>query len=314
MSGAIDERATCRTPHLGAGVRVGAFSVVESDAVVGDDTTIGSHAVIGSDVRIGARVVVGNGAFVDGRAVVEDGAFIGARACVGAPGPTTTTGEATTVVRSGACVGAGATLAPGVEVGHDAVVNDGAVVTRSVPRSTVVEGNPARIIGYVGRGTGLPMEPVRQAVVAGGEPSIADTAVRGVQLHRLPAVRDLRGALVAGELQGRLPFIARRFFIVHDVPGAEVRGEHAHYECHQFLICVGGHVHVIADDGENRQEFVLDDNRTGLYLPPMVWGIQYRYSPDCALLVLASHSYDASDYIRDYDTFIAETQLRSADG
>lgn len=268
MSGTIDEYAICRAERVGDGVAIGAFSVVEADAVLGDGAEIGSHVVVGAGARIGA----------------------------------------------GASIGAGAVVGPGLEIGPHAVVAPGAVVTRSVPRSTVVEGNPAQIAGYVGHGTGLPMEPVRQGVMPSDEPSITETGVRGVQLHRLPAVRDLRGSLIAGELQGRLPFTARRFFLVFDVPGAEVRGEHAHYECHQFLICVHGQLHVIADDGEHREEFVLDDNRTGLYLPPMVWGIQYRYSPDCSLLVLASHPYDAADYIRDYDTFMAETQLRRGDG
>lgn len=265
---AIDPHAVCRAADVGDGVSLGAFSVVEADAILGDGVEIGSHAVVEAGARIGRD----------------------------------------------ASIGAGAVVAAGVEIGPDAVVAPGAVVTRSVPRATVVEGNPAHIVGYVGRGTGLPMEPVRHGVAPGDEPAVIETGVRGVQIHRLPAVRDLRGALVAGELEERLPFIARRFFIVHDVPGAEVRGEHAHYECHQFLVCVHGQVHVIVDDGERREEFVLDDNRTGLYLPPMVWGIQYRYSPDCSLLVLASHPYDPADYIRDYDTFLAEVRQRRGDG
>jgi UDP-2-acetamido-3-amino-2,3-dideoxy-glucuronate N-acetyltransferase len=130
--------------------------------------------------------------------------------------------------------------------------------------------------------------------------------VAGVAIHWLPAVRDLRGSLVAGEFEQRLPFIPRRYFLVFDVPGADVRGEHAHRVCHQFLVCVAGKVHVIADDGERRQEFVLEDKQTGLHLPPMTWGIQYRYSVDATLLVFASHPYDPDDYIRDYDDFLRE--------
>jgi UDP-2-acetamido-3-amino-2,3-dideoxy-glucuronate N-acetyltransferase len=42
-----------------------------------------------------------------------------------------------------------------------------------------------------------------------------------------------------------------------------------------------------------------------LHLPPLTWGIQYRYSADAVLLVLASHHYDASDYVRDHDQFLA---------
>ncbi|MEO8779683.1 MAG: FdtA/QdtA family cupin domain-containing protein, partial [Rhodanobacter sp.] len=93
-----------------------------------------------------------------------------------------------------------------------------------------------------------------------------------------------------------------------DVPTAETRGEHAHRRCHQFLIAVKGSVHVVADDGERREQFVLDRPNLGLYLPPMTWGIQYRYSDDAVLLVFASHHYDASDYIREYGTFVEQVQ------
>ena len=128
--------------------------------------------------------------------------------------------------------------------------------------------------------------------------------VRGVFVERLAAVEDLRGKLVAGELGEFLPFAVKRFFLVHDVPGREVRGQHAHRECHQFLACIRGSCRVIADDGRNRQEFLLDQPTIGVYLPPMTWSVQYDYSPDAALLVLASHAYDARDYVRDYEAFL----------
>jgi hypothetical protein len=61
----------------------------------------------------------------------------------------------------------------------------------------------------------------------------------------------------------------------------------------------------MVDDGENRQEVTLEDPKTGLYLSPMVWGVQYKFDPDTLLLVFASHSYDAADYVRDYEEFRA---------
>jgi hypothetical protein len=64
-------------------------------------------------------------------------------------------------------------------------------------------------------------------------------------------------------------------------------------------------VHVVADDGTKREQFVLDKPSVGLYLPPMTWGIQYKYSSDAVLLVFASDYYEADDYIRDYDEFVA---------
>ncbi|MGH8032288.1 MAG: sugar 3,4-ketoisomerase, partial [Luteimonas sp.] len=142
-------------------------------------------------------------------------------------------------------------------------------------------------------------------------PSVEATEVGGVTLHMLPRFVDLRGALSAGEFARDLPFTPLRYFLVFDVPSQETRGEHAHNTCHQFLVCAHGSVRVLADDGQRRREFTLDSPGVGLYLPPMTWGTQYRYSKDAVLLVFASHAYDADDYIRSYADFIARVRRAS---
>ena len=96
------------------------------------------------------------------------------------------------------------------------------------------------------------------------------TQVAGVTLHRLPRVVDIRGSLTVGEFDRSIPFAVRRYFMVFDVPSMETRGEHAHRECHQFLICVRGSCAVVADDGRNRQEFRRDWPEVGVDLRPMV--------------------------------------------
>jgi dTDP-4-dehydrorhamnose 3,5-epimerase-like enzyme len=137
-----------------------------------------------------------------------------------------------------------------------------------------------------------------------------ETAVRGVTLHHLVRVEDLRGTLSAGEFEAHVPFIPRRYFMVFDVPGKDVRGEHAHRQCHQFLVCARGSVAVVSDDGQTSEEVTLDAPNLGLYLPPMTWATQYKYSPDALLLVFASDLYDPADYIRDYDEFLALASAR----
>ena len=47
----------------------------------------------------------------------------------------------------------------------------------------------------------------------------------------------------------------------------------------------------------------------GLYIPPMIWAVQYKYSADALLLVFASDHYDPDDYIRDYDEFLASIDV-----
>ena len=127
--------------------------------------------------------------------------------------------------------------------------------------------------------------------------------MRGVATQPLTLTEDLRGSLMATEFS-QLPFAPARLFTVFAVQGEHIRGSHAHRTCHQFLVCAAGTLSCVVDDGETREEILLDHPGVGLYLPPMIWGTQYKYSGDAVLLVLASHAYDAADYIRDYDEFL----------
>lgn len=179
------------------------------------------------------------------------------------------------------------------------MVGAGSVVTRDVPPHAVVVGNPARVKGY---------SNTAQLGSAGApaiSPEPAGSSVRGVEILQLNKATDMRGSLIAGEVDAQVPFEPKRFFVVYDVPSAELRGAHAHHECAQMLVCLSGAVNAIVDDGTNRAEYVLDRPDIGLYMPPMTWGTQYRYTENAVLLVLASHPYDAGDYIRDYDDFLS---------
>ena len=160
-------------------------------------------------------------------------------------------------------------------------------------------GNPGRIVGYVGAKADL-STPSRHAPEETGSVS---TTVRGVTLHRLHQVEDPRGQLTFAETGRQIPFEIKRCFLIFGVPGQNIRGEHAHRRQHQFLLCTHGSCHVVADDGRAREEFVLDHPSVGLYLPPMTWAVQYKYTGDAVLLVLTSDYYDSADYIRDYADF-----------
>jgi UDP-2-acetamido-3-amino-2,3-dideoxy-glucuronate N-acetyltransferase len=120
---------------------------------------------------------------------------------------------------------------------------------------------------------------------------------------QLSEIIDARGSLIVGEVGRQLPFKVRRFFVVSGVPQGEPRGIHAHKECHQFLVCVAGSVKAMVDDGKNRHVVELNSPSMGLHMAPLTWGCQYDYSADAVLLVLASHAYDATDYIHEYSEF-----------
>jgi len=139
-----------------------------------------------------------------------------------------------------------------------------------------------------------------------GDPAdIMASSVSGVTVHRLNLVEDARGNLAAGEFERQIPFVPKRYFLIFGVPAKEVRGEHAHRSCDQFLTCPRGSVAIIVDDGTSSEEIVLDHPSLGLYVPSMIWGTQYKYSADALLLVFASEYYDPDDYIRDYNEFLS---------
>jgi acetyltransferase-like isoleucine patch superfamily enzyme len=299
----IHPLAEVQAEKIGSGTRIWQFAVVLSGAEIGDDCNICSHCFVENDVVIGNEVTIKSGV------QLWDGLRVGHKVFIG-PNASFTNDRfprskqfpeafLLTTIEDGASIGAGAVVLPGIVIGRNAMVAAGAIVTRSVPANAIVVGNPAKIVGYVDAAQAKLSSPTATPP----EKGITKTSVADVTLHRMTRVSDIRGSLTVGEFLRDIPFVANRYFMVFGVPSIETRGEHAHRECQQFLICARGSCSVVADDGTNREEFLLDSPDVGVYLPPLVWGIQYKYSPDAVLLVFASHNYDAADYIRDYDEF-----------
>lgn len=259
-----------------------------------DGDSIAPSAVVGERVSFGVGVRIGPGAVVAGAVQLGDRCIVGASAVIDA-------GDGELILEADAVVGPGATVAGALTIAQGAQIEAGTVVRRAIPPHAIVDGNPAEIVGYtLAHDEAAPSQPVGEEQHA---PGVTKSRVRGVTLHRLPRVLDLRGNLTVGEFGRSVPFEAKRYFMVFDVPNAEIRGEHAHRTCQQFLICARGRCSVVADDGETREEFLLDDPAVGLYLPALTWGVQYKYSPDAVLLVFASEFYDSEEYIRQYSEF-----------
>ncbi len=292
--------------RVGAGTVVAPFACIAGDARIGAGCGIGEHVVIGAGARLGDGVTVGAGAKLAAGTRIGNAVTIGPNATfaerfLSVP-PGARAGAQAATVRAGASIGAGATILPGVAIGQAAIVEAGTVVTRSVPPNAIVGGNPAQVQGYVTSAptAAAPAAGVREDEGAG----IPKLSVGGVVLQRLAIIRDIRGNLSVAEVGKGLPFVPRRYFIVCDVPNDRIRGEHAHRKLKQFLVCLRGRCSILVDDGKAREEVVLDTPGLGLFVPPMVWAVQYRYSADAVLMVLASAEYDAADYIRDYDEFL----------
>lgn len=298
-------QAIVESDKIGDGTRIWAFAHVLPGAVIGQGCNICDHTFIENDVTLGDRVTIKCGVQVWDGVTLDDDVFVGPNATfTNDPMPRSRQHLESfprTIVRRGASIGANSTILPGITIGMNAMVGAGAVVTADVPPNAIVMGNPARITGYVSTSNRLRRESgaTSRSVSEPRKPR-----VEGVRLIQLPVINDLRGNLSFGEYGPHLPFLPVRYFLVFDVPSKEVRGEHAHKKLEQFLVCVKGSCSVVVDDGREREEITLDAPGTGLYIPPMVWATQYKYSIDAVLLVLASDLYDADDYIRDYDRFL----------
>ena len=140
--------------RIGARVILGDQSCVRERVEIGDDVVLGRGSLVENDTTIGALTKIQADAYITAYSTLEDNVFVAP--CVvttnddymgrtekrhaAVKGPT---------IRRGARVGGGAILCPGVEIGEEAFVGAGAVVTRDVPPRTLVVGNPARVLREV---------------------------------------------------------------------------------------------------------------------------------------------------------------------
>jgi acetyltransferase-like isoleucine patch superfamily enzyme len=149
----------CSGAVVYAGSRIGEGAIIGDQAQVRERSTVGARSVVGRascvdfDVRVGARVLIQTGVYVTGGSLVEDDVFLG-------PGVLTTNDHSMgrhpraealrgPVFRRACRVGGGVVVLPGVEVGEEAFVAAGSVVTKDVGARQVVLGTPARVVREV---------------------------------------------------------------------------------------------------------------------------------------------------------------------
>jgi acetyltransferase-like isoleucine patch superfamily enzyme len=156
----IGARATvCSGAIVFAGATVGEQAIVGDQSFVRERSSIGAGSVVGrgsvvdNDVSVGARVRVQTNVYLTAFTLVEDDVFVG-------PGATTTNDDTMArhppqmklrgaTLRRACRIGGAAVLTPGVEIGEEAFVAAGAIVTNDVPARAVVMGVPARVVREV---------------------------------------------------------------------------------------------------------------------------------------------------------------------
>jgi acetyltransferase-like isoleucine patch superfamily enzyme len=140
--------------RVAAGAIVGDQSHVRERAKIGEAAVVGRGSAVDNDVAIGARVRIQTGCYITAYSTIEDDVFVAPGVTLtndhtmGRHGPDHELGGAT--LRRACRVGGGVVLLPGIEVGEEAFVAAGAVVTRDVPARGVAMGVPARLVREVG--------------------------------------------------------------------------------------------------------------------------------------------------------------------
>jgi len=130
------------------------------------------------------------------------------------------------------------------------------------------------------------------------------TTIDDCKVIELPKIHNRAGNITALNNQSDIPFDIKRVYYLYDIPGGETRGGHAHRELHQLLMAASGSFDVLLDDGSQKKIISLNRPYYGLYIIPGIWRELTNFSSGAICLVLASQIYIASDYIRDYKTFI----------
>jgi UDP-2-acetamido-3-amino-2,3-dideoxy-glucuronate N-acetyltransferase len=140
--------------RVGARVVLGDQSCVRERVSIGDDVVLGRGSLVENDTTIGALTKIQAEAYITAYSTLEDNVFI-------APCVVTTNDNFMgrterrhelikgPTIRRGARIGGGAILCPGIEIGEEAFVGAGAVVTKDVPARMVVVGTPARVLRAV---------------------------------------------------------------------------------------------------------------------------------------------------------------------
>lgn len=127
--------------------------------------------------------------------------------------------------------------------------------------------------------------------------------MESAQIINLPKFLDPRGNLSFFENSNQIPFDIKRTYWIYDVPGGEIRGSHAFKKSHEFIVALSGSFDIVLNDGEKEMKYSLNRSYYGLYVPNLLWRSIENFSTNSLALIVSSLSYDAIDYIRDFDEF-----------
>jgi hypothetical protein len=132
----------------------------------------------------------------------------------------------------------------------------------------------------------------------------SSTTIEDAKIISLPKVENVAGNITSINSGLDIPFAINRVYYLYDIPGGQDRGAHAHKELYQLVVSVSGSFTVTLNDGINSTNFTLKRPYEGLLICPGLWRELKDFSSGATCLVLASHKYDETDYLRNYKEFL----------
>lgn len=124
----------------------------------------------------------------------------------------------------------------------------------------------------------------------------------------IPKIKD-EGYLCFAEEKNHIPFDIKRLYFIHDAENNAVRGKHAHKKNLQVLFCIKGSIKILLDNGQDKEEIVLNNSNEGIFLDKLMWHEMLDFRKETILLIIASEKYDENDYIRNYQEFLKLSQV-----
>ena len=124
------------------------------------------------------------------------------------------------------------------------------------------------------------------------------------KLINIPKIEDPRGNLSVIEHEV-VPFDIKRVYYLYDVPAGAERGGHAHKKLQQFLVALSGSFDVLLNDGKVEKTVTLNKPFEGLLITKGIWRELKNFSSGAVCLVVASEVFEETDYIRDFEDFLA---------
>jgi hypothetical protein len=130
-----------------------------------------------------------------------------------------------------------------------------------------------------------------------------DSKIFSCKIISLPQIKTESGDITSINNLENIPFEIQRVYYLYDVPNRADRGGHAHKELFQLVVAVSGSFDIELFDGIQKVKYTLNQPDQGLLIVPGIWRNLNNFSGGGICLVLASHEYDESDYIREIEQY-----------